>query len=132
MAFPIIYLDHSDVRPGRLDELQVAFRELAEIVEREEPQLLTYAAYFDDDGTTSSVLHAHRDEASLRRHMQVIGPHLPPFAKLLRLREIEVYGEIGPDLTDQLEAKLALLGEEGLTVHRHAAGFLRPVAAPAS
>ncbi len=132
MATPIIYLDRSDVLPGRLDELRDAFRELAEVVERDEPQLLSYAAYFSEDGTQSSVLHAHRDKTSLLRHMQVIGPHLPPFAELLRLREIEVFGEIGPDLTRQLESKLALLGDEGLTVHRHGAGFLRPATRPAS
>ena len=42
MADPVIYVDQSTIRDGRLDELREAIAELAELVEREEPQLLVY------------------------------------------------------------------------------------------
>lgn len=125
MAAPIIYLDRSEIRSGRLEEAKRAFADLAEFVESNEPGLLTYAVYFSDDGARSSVLHVHRDEASLRRHMEVIGPRLAPFAELLELREIEVFGEISPELSERLTAKLRLLGTEGLLVRHASAGFLR-------
>lgn len=131
MAAPIYYLDRSDVRPGRLEDLKRAFDDLATFVEDNEPQLLSYAVYFSDDGKQSSVLHVHRDEASLRRHMEMIQPRLAPFAELLELREIEVFGEIGPELTGQLNAKLRLLGTQGLVVRHGQAGFVRtPPAEP--
>jgi len=125
MAAPVIYLDRSHVRPGRLDDLKRAFRDLTAFVEATEPGLLSYAVYFSDDGTRVSVLHVHRDEASLRRHMEVIQPRLPRFADLLELVEIEVFGKVGPELATQLQAKLRLLGKEGLQVRHAEAGFLR-------
>lgn len=125
MPAPIIYLDRSDIRHGRLDEAKRAFDDLAAFVEANEPQLLSYAVYFSEDGARSSVLHVHGDEASLRRHMEVIQPRLARFAELLELREIEVFGEVGPELIEQLNAKLRLLGSEGLLVRHAQAGYLR-------
>ena len=126
MAAPIIYLDRSDIRPGRLDDARRAFDELSAFVDANEPHLLSYAVYLSEDGTRASVLHVHPDEASLRRQMGVIQPRLAPFAELLQLREIEVFGEIGPELAEELNAKLRLLGTDGLLVRHPHAGFLRP------
>ena len=125
MRAPVIYLDRAAIRPGRLDDLRRAFGELAAFVEAHEPALISYAVYFSEDGTRSSVMHVHRDEASLIRHKDVIQPLLPPFADLLRLTQIEVFGEIGLELRAQLEAKLRLLGDEALLFNRPHAGFLR-------
>ena len=40
MSQPIVYLDTSEVRPGRLAELKVAMNDLARFVQANEPQLL--------------------------------------------------------------------------------------------
>ena len=47
---PIVYLDTSEVRPGRLAELEVAMNDLERFVQANEPQLLAYQVYFSDDG----------------------------------------------------------------------------------
>ena len=68
---PIVYLDTSEVRPGRLAELKAAMNDLARFVQANEPQLLAYRVYFSDDATRMSVLHINPDSASLERHMKV-------------------------------------------------------------
>ena len=65
MSQPIVYLDASEVRPGRLEELKAAMNDLAQFVQANEPQLLAYNVYFNDDGTRMSVLHINPDSASL-------------------------------------------------------------------
>jgi hypothetical protein len=57
MSQPIVYVDTSEVRPGRLAELKVAMNDMARFVQANEPQLLAYNVYFSDDGTRLSVLH---------------------------------------------------------------------------
>jgi len=57
MSQPIVYVDTSEVRPGRLAELKVATNDMARFVQANEPQLLAYNVYFSDDGTRLSVLH---------------------------------------------------------------------------
>ena len=55
MAEPLIYVDASDVHEGLLGDLKEAITGLAEFIEENEPQLLSYNAYFSDDGTHMSV-----------------------------------------------------------------------------
>lgn len=129
MAGPIVYVDRSEIHEGRADEVRAAVRGLAEFVEANEPEIVSYAAYVDDDGRAMTVIHVHRDPASLTFHLQVAGPKFAPFAPLLRLRSIEVFGEAGPTLLEQLQAKARALGGATVTVHPLQAGFVRLAAA---
>ena len=122
---PLIYLDRSEVRDGRLDDLRTAFRDLTRFVEESEPWLASYSVYFSPDARSVSVLHVHADEKSLRRHMHLIRDRLAPFADLLRLRSIEVFGEISEDLHATLQEKATVLGAEAVSVNSHHVGFLR-------
>ena len=56
---PIIYIDHSEVREGKLDELKTAMKELVELVEANEPRIIAYNVYFTEDGTRMTVVHVH-------------------------------------------------------------------------
>jgi len=124
MSEPVVYVDTSDVRPGKLEELEVAVTELAKVLDAKEPQLVAYQVYFDHAGTRMTVLHVHRDAASLRRHMEVGGPLFGKFASLLELRSIDVYGDVPADVTAQLATKAEMLGGV-VRAHRRRAGFAR-------
>ncbi len=76
MSEAIVYVDHSEVREGALEELKAATKELADFVEANEPQLIAYNVYLSDDGTQISVVHVHLDSTSLEYHMEVAGPTL--------------------------------------------------------
>jgi quinol monooxygenase YgiN len=125
MSQPLVYLDTSEVRDGALEELRVAIRELAEFVEENEPQLVSYDVYFSEDGTQMTVIHAHADPASLDDHMDVAGPRFARFADLVTLRSIHIYGEPSEKAVGQLRDKVRLLGNGEVTVHAPHAGFGR-------
>jgi hypothetical protein len=120
----VVYLDTSDVRPGKLAELKAAMEDLAHFVEANEPRIIAYNVYFSGDGTRMSVLHVHQDLPSLDFHLKVAGPRFPPVAPLVQLRSIEVFGAVNEDLVKQLEAKTQLLGGIVIIHDRHA-GFAR-------
>ena len=128
MAGRILYVDHAEVRAGKLDELKLAMGELVELVEANEPQLGGYEVYFSEDGTRMTVVHSHVDSASLERHMRVAGPAFARFVDLVRLLTIDVYGTTSEALMEQIRDKAALLGSATVTVHRRHAGFTRPAA----
>ena len=125
MADPIIYLDRSTIREGRLDELRAAIRELAEFVERQELQLLAYAAYLDEREGRMTVLHVHRDAASLERPMKVAGGQFARFAELVELRHIDVYGAPNAATVASLHGKARQLGNASVSIHPFEAGFVR-------
>ena len=125
MGQPLIYVDRSEVRPGKLDELRVAIAELAAFVEANEPWLLSYAAFVDPDGGQMSVTHIHRDPESLERHFEVAGPRFSRFVELVRLVRIDLYGSPSDAAVGSLREKAALLGGATVEVHPLAAGFIR-------
>jgi hypothetical protein len=122
----LVYVDTSEVREGSLEELKRSIEDLAEFIEANEPQLLSYNASFSDDGRTMTVVHVHPDAASLERHMDVAGPRFARFADLLTLSSIRVYGEPSERAAGQLQEKARLLGCSDVAILRPDAGFTRP------
>jgi quinol monooxygenase YgiN len=112
----IVYVDTADVREGALEELKAAVKELVEFIEANEPRLLAYNVYFNDDGTRMTVVHAHLDSASLEYHMEVAGPVFRRFVELVTLSSIHIYGEPSPELLKQVHEKARLLGRDVVVV----------------
>jgi quinol monooxygenase YgiN len=119
----IVYIDHSEVRDGRLDELKAAIKELAEFVKAKEPRIIAYNVYFTEGGKRMTVIHIHPDSASLEFHMKVAGPEFPKFADFVRMLTINIYGEINEGLLEQLRKKAQMLGNATVVVHGFHAGF---------
>ena len=126
MSKPIIYVDHSAIRKGKLQELQRAMTELAEFVDSSEPQLISYGFFIAEEASRMTVIAIHPDAASVEFHMEVVGPRLRKFAELVDLLAIEVYGEPSDKMLRQLHQKAQTLGDSGrVVVHRLHAGFNR-------
>ncbi|HEX5951418.1 MAG TPA: hypothetical protein VFZ96_10480 [Actinomycetota bacterium] len=125
MSEHLTVVDVSDIRPGRLDELRASVGELARFVEANEPRPVSYEVFLDPDGTRMTVLQVHPDSASMELHMRVAADAFRPFAELLTLRAMDVYGEPSDELLGQLRRKVEMLGDATITVHRRQAGFAR-------
>ncbi len=122
---PIVYIDRSEIREGKLEELKTAMKELVELVEANEPRLIAYNVYFTEDGTRMTVVHIHLDSASLEFHMKVAGPAFPKFVEFVELLTIDVYGKPSEDLLEQMRKKAQMLGNGTVVVHELHAGFAR-------
>jgi len=125
MAQPIVYVDTSEVRPGRLEELKAAMKDLARFVEANESQLFAYNVYFNREGSRMSVLHINPDSDSLAYHMNMAGPKFPPIGEFIRLLSIDVYGRPDDWLVERLRQKAEMLGGGTVRIHDFHAGFAR-------
>jgi quinol monooxygenase YgiN len=125
MSEPIIYIDTSEVREGKLEELKTAMNELVKVVQANEPRLILYNVYLQEDGTRMIVVHVHPDSASLELHMKVAGRTFPKFVQFVKLLSIDVYGELNDDLLEQMQRKAQMLGNGTVLVHELHAGFAR-------
>ena len=90
MSPPIVYVDTSEVRAGQLGKLRLAMEDLARFVEANEPRLLSYTVYFNDEGTRMTVIHVDPDSAALEFHMEVAGPKFPPIGKFIDMLAIGI------------------------------------------
>ena len=127
MSSPIIYIDRSAVREGRVNELKVAIKELVEFIEAHVPRLLAYSVYLNADETQMTVVQTQPDSKALEFHMEVGKPAFAKFKDLIRLTAMEVYGEPSEELRARLIEKARMLGggEETISFHRRHAGFSR-------
>jgi hypothetical protein len=122
---PILVVDSSDIREGKLEEVKAGVAELVAFVEANEAEPLAYDIYFDAAGTLMTVVQIHPDAASLERHLTVAGPLFRGFAELLTLARVDIYGEAGEAALEQIRGKAQLLGNAPVVVHDLHAGFTR-------
>jgi len=130
MLEPIVYIDHSDIREGKLKEVKARVDELVEFVDAQEPQLLAYGVFIDEEGGGMTVVAIHPDSSSLELHMEIGRPAFRKFIELIDLRAIEVYGRPDDKVLKQIQQKVEMLGGNGsVNVHQQHAGFTRFVSA---
>jgi hypothetical protein len=92
MAGPFIFISQSGIKEGRLDDFTRALREMAEFVEANEPRVIGFEAYLNDDGTEVTGVQIHPDADSMAFHMQVAFEKIMEFDQYLDTQSVEVYG----------------------------------------
>lgn len=125
MSSPILVVDSSDIRVGKLEEVKAGVVDLVAFVEANEAEPLAYDIYFDEAGTQMTVVQIHPDSASLERHLTLAGPVFRRFADLLTLVRVDVYGSAGEAALEQIHGKARLLGNAPVRVHELHSGFSR-------
>jgi hypothetical protein len=125
MSEPIVIIDSSEIREGKLEELKTAMKELAGFVESNEPRPIAYSLYLNEGGTRMTVVQVHPDSASMEFHMKVAGPAFPKFVQLIKLSTMDVYGKPSDGLLERMRQKVRMLGNATVVVHELQAGFAR-------
>jgi len=116
MSEPIVYIDHSDIHEGSLDELKAGVQRLVDLLDAKEPRLLAYGFYIDEAAGKMTVVAVHPDSASLELHLEVGGEEFRKLAPLLSLTAIECYGRPSERALEQLRRKAEMLGSGGAVV----------------
>jgi hypothetical protein len=125
MSDEIVYVDTSDVREGALEELQADMKELVDFVEANEPRIISYNVYFNEEGTRMTVMHVHPDAESVEYHLEVAGPIFRRFVELVTLTSTHIYGRPSEKVLKQADEKVRLLGRGDVDVQALHAGFTR-------
>ncbi|MFY9588585.1 MAG: antibiotic biosynthesis monooxygenase [Actinomycetota bacterium] len=125
MTEPLIFVDVSEIDPGKLEDVRAAFKELAAFVEANEPRVISYDVFFNADATAVTVVQVHPDSASMEFHMHAGADLFKRFAGLLTMRAMQVYGEPSAALLEAMQAKATMLGAGAVEVHNPHAGFSR-------
>jgi hypothetical protein len=126
MSGPFIFIATNRLQEGKLAAERERAGELGSFIEANEPQLLAFNEYANEDGTEVGVVQMHPDAASMELHMEVVAERAArAYAETLEATtNIQVYGEPS-------EAVLEMLGRQAgagvpMTVKRHhIGGFTR-------
>ena len=125
MADPFIFIGTHQIAAGKLDEFKRDCRELVEIVERHEPQLLSFNFYFNEDESEVSVVQVHPDADSMLFHMQVAHEHITEAAEeQLVTKDIQIFGAPNEVVLGMIE-QLSQSGVPLIVKPKHFSGFTR-------
>ena len=126
MSRAIVYVDRSDIRDGRVEDVRAAVDGLVAFVEEHNRRILDYRFFIDDDAGRMTLVAVHPDAAALELHLEVGAERFRTMAELIHLRSIEVFGDPGDTVMEHLRQKAGMLGEGvSVTVHRSSSGFTR-------
>lgn len=125
MTQPIVYVDVSRIREGKLDELESAMEDLTAFVEANMPRLIFYGFFLNDERTQMTVVAIHPDSDSLEFHLDRGDGEFRKFANLIELLRIEIYGHVSDSVLQRLHDKARMLGKGTVNVHELFAGFVR-------
>ncbi len=125
MPDPILYIDHSTIRPGKLEHLPRAMKRLSDFIEANNPHILSYSFHLDENERRMTVIAVHPDSAALVRHMEIGDAEFRKFGDLVELSSIAVYGDVDDGVLERLHAKARMLGRGSVSVHPRCAGFSR-------
>ncbi|MGH3030670.1 MAG: putative quinol monooxygenase [Gaiellaceae bacterium] len=124
-ADPIVVIDTSEIRDGKVDELKTALTRLVEFVEANEAEPIAYSIYIDEDGDRLTVVQIHPSSASVELHMRLAAPIFQKFTELVVLSRVDIYGTPSDALLEQMRQKAELLGNATVVVNELHAGFAR-------
>ena len=122
MSGPLIFIGTYTVKPASKGEAPRRIAELVDFVETNEPRLIAFNAYLDQEGDTLSIVQVHPDSASMEFHMQVNARH---FATAYDWLDTSVNDQYFGPVSDALAAELAKWDEAYTHLPLHAAGFTR-------
>jgi quinol monooxygenase YgiN len=134
MAAPFIFVGTHRIKEGQLDAYIDYFREFVEFVKENEPRLIVFEGFVNDEGSRMTIVQVHPDAESMEFHMQTIGKHIgEAYDRYLDGTErIDVYGVPRGGVVDMIK-QLASSGAPLNISARPVAGFTRsatPVTAP--
>lgn len=122
MSGPLISVITYTIKPGKQEEARKRLAELVDFVETNEPRMIAFHAYLDQDGDTLCIVQVHPDSTSMEFHLQVNAKHFATAFDWLDTSFNQQY--FGP-ISDALAAELAKWDEGFMHLPVHEAGFTR-------
>lgn len=131
MAEPVVYVTTSRIKEGKIQEYQTFYAKLLKVIEENEPRLIAFHVFANEDGTEMTQIQVHPDTASMDDHMQVLAEKMGMLAddltevfQFLEVVRVEVYGTPG-DRAEEMDKPLMEAGIPFTFKPRHVDGFTR-------
>jgi predicted metallo-beta-lactamase superfamily hydrolase len=125
MSAPLVYIGTYTIKNERLEEAKQRLGELVDLVETNEPRLIAFHVYLNQQGSKISVVQVHPDSDSMEFHLKIVSEHLTSAFEYLETTESEqLYGAPSETLAEMLQA----YAEPGIPVTfmpAHEIGFTR-------
>ena len=123
MSGPFIVKATSKIHPGKAAAYAPLAAEICRLVEEQEPRVLGFHIYVDEERGSEVVIQIHPDAESMLYHLKVLGEKVRQTFDYSDFQSLEIYGPPSDALMDVLQRATQGIP---LTVHPvHWCGFNR-------
>jgi hypothetical protein len=126
MSGPFIFIATNRLKEGKLEDERRRVPGLSDFIAENEPRLIAFNEYANEDGTEVAVVQVHPDADSMEFHMGVVAERAASaYAETVdATTSIQVYGEPG-DAVLQMLSRQAGAGIPMVVKRHHLGGFTR-------
>jgi hypothetical protein len=126
MSEPFIFIATNRLKEGKLEDERRRVPGLTDFIEENEPRLIAFNEYADEEGTEVRVVQVHPDTDSFEFHMGVVRDRAEQaYAETLdATTSIEVFGSPSRTILEMLEQQAGSGIPLSVTPH-HLGGFTR-------
>jgi hypothetical protein len=126
LSGPFIFIATNRLKPGKLADERKRVPGLVDFVEENEPRVIAFNEYANDDGTEVAVVQIHPDADSMESHLEVVAERAAAaYAETVdETTSIQVFGAPGDAVLDVL-ARQAGAGVSLTLKPFHLGGFTR-------
>lgn len=76
MSEPFIFINTYGIKEGMTEVFREQAQAVVDLVEAEEPQMLFFGFFINDEGTEATTLQVHPDPDSMLFHMEIAREHI--------------------------------------------------------
>lgn len=129
MAGPFIFVSTYTIKEGQLEAYKSWTQGLIEYVEANEPRMVAFNLYLNDQGTEVAAIQVHPDAASMQRHMEVVRQYISQaYGEFLEAPQILLACGEGDDARQMIQL-LTAPGFSVVSMSQYLRGFTRSSAA---
>src|SRR2546428_12502328 len=127
MTGPFIFIATNRLKQGKLNSEQKRLPDLIDFIQANEPRLLAFNEYANEEGTEVAVVQVHPDADSMAFHMEVVAERAAAaYAQTVDATTgIQVFGTPSNAIVEMLRRQ-AGAGVPLSVKPRHLGGFTRP------
>jgi hypothetical protein len=107
MSEPFIFIGTHRLKAGKLEAARDMNRWLSELVESNEPRVIAFNTYANDEGTEISVIQVHPDADSMLFHMELLRQHITGAYEeegpLAETTSVQLYGDPGETVLEMIK-----------------------------
>jgi hypothetical protein len=137
MVVPLIFITTITLKEGKLEDFKHYSEQMGKFVQENEPRIIHFEQYINEDGTEMTGVQIHPDEDSMAFHMQVAGERMAQAYEFIEaIKSLQIYGEPSDAFVEQMKLSGSAMTASGqgypVIVKSKFAGFNRLPAMAAS
>jgi hypothetical protein len=104
MVEPLIFITTITLKEGKLEDFKHYSEQMGKFVQENEPRIIHFEQYINEDGTEVTGVQIHPDEDSMAFHMQVAGERMGQAYEFMdSIKSLQIYGEPSDAFVEQMK-----------------------------